>query len=186
MQRSSLEGYRSAFSAGREKTKKKNTKGTITLGDYVLVCASNRVFFSGLKSLKGRGQIHLLADKAAGLKGCMKPNISLAPSVTALRLCVCVHVSYRQQVQAVLIQVLHHGRQVATLPLGEGVFVVRQVLHVGPNVIVWSSQSPEKTMRTIRCQPALPHKKWKTKRILVDLTTALKSIILEDLKDAAK
>lgn len=56
-----------------------------------------------------------------------------------------LHLSYRQQVQAILVQVFHHGRQVARLPFREGVLVVRQALHIRPNIVVWRSQSPEET-----------------------------------------
>lgn len=63
-----------------------------------------------------------------------------------------LHLSYRQQVQAILVQVLHHGRQVARLPLREGVLVVGQALHIRPNIVVWSSQSPEKTRRESLCE----------------------------------
>lgn len=52
--------------------------------------------------------------------------------------------SYSEQINAVLVQVLHHGRQVPRLPLGERVLVVRQRLHLWPDVIVGSTKGPGK------------------------------------------
>lgn len=60
------------------------------------------------------------------------PNIRLLSSHT-----------HRQQVQAILVQVLH--RQVSTLPLRKGAFVVRQAFNIRPHVVVWRSQSPGDT-----------------------------------------
>ena len=51
-------------------------------------------------------------------------------------------VTYGQQVQAVLVQVLHHGGQVPRLPLGEGVLVVGQGLHLWPDFVVGGPEGP--------------------------------------------
>lgn len=51
--------------------------------------------------------------------------------------------THRQELQAVLVQVLH--RQVSTLPLRKGAFVVRQALDVRPHVVVGRPQSPTHT-----------------------------------------
>lgn len=51
--------------------------------------------------------------------------------------------THRQKVQAILVQVLH--RQVSTLPLRKGAFVVRQALNIRPHFVVWCSKSPKDT-----------------------------------------
>lgn len=104
-------------------------------------------------------------------------------------------VSYRQQVQAILIQVFYHGRQVSTLPFGKSVFVVRQVLNIGPNIIVWGPQGPEKTQReTVSPEHALQHDRWKTHSNTVAMETTVESklskhpklLISKGLKEGSK
>ena len=56
-------------------------------------------------------------------------------------------VTYGQQVQAVLVQVLHHGGQVPRLPLGEGVLVVGQGLHLWPDFVVGGPEGPRERER---------------------------------------
>lgn len=122
VQRSSLVGYRSAFSTGGEK----NKGNTITFGDNFLFVLL-KDFFCFLKNHKCRGQIYLLADKAASIKLLhitshdFKPTMhqsqtrhvkpkridrqSLSPTtrwyipVTGLRLCGCVKESNTSQIE---------------------------------------------------------------------------------------
>lgn len=63
--------------------------------------------------------------------------------------------TYREQVQAVFIQVLDVGREAPRLPLGESVLVVLQGLYFWPHFVVRGAQSSERKAKPYYIHGAL-------------------------------